>query len=285
MPLPAELPAQNPYGPLVSFQTDKILPPSALYIGPNDSIVINVSNPSITVTLTVWYRILRPDGTLIATRQVFTSSNPPGVLNFSIPPAEGFLLSMVIQATGLSRGQCFVRAFLAPGGLAQTVSTLAHMFLQGYSSNIDLLCFPQSLAESSLGGRGWLRDIQVANVTGTSWSLTVPAGVHWLVRAITFNFIASSAVSTRTIRAQVLDPAGNNTFVVAAPATVVASSFTIYTFAPGLTSASLSGVQTAGFASELIVPVGWFLAASAVAGDAADQFSNIFVTVEEWVGQ
>jgi hypothetical protein len=285
MPVPDIAPAANPYGPQITFATENILPPGALYLGPNDAIFVNAVSPSVACSLTVWYQLLRPDGTLVSATDV--AIVPLGANNnvLVIPPSEGFLLSFVIQSSIVSRGQCFVRVFLVPGGQGGLVGSIPRVFLQGYASSIDLLNYPGSISESSLSGRGWLRNIVVNGPSQPTLTTTVPTNVHWLIRAISMSITTSIAAANRILAANILDPSNLVTFAQVAPATVPASQTVVFTCGSGATSASQTGLLTAGFPNELIAPTGWKVQAEIFAGDINDHISNIFVTVEEFVGQ
>jgi hypothetical protein len=285
MPVPENVTQQNPYGPLITFQSQNILPPSAIYVGPNDSIFLQVFAPTVAVIVSLYYRFLRPDGQLISNNRQVTGGGV-GNANFAltIAPSEGFLLSMVVSSGATSRGQCFARAFIVPGGL-QTVSTFAHLFLQGYASQVDAASFPQGPLESSLNGRGWLRDVIVNGPSQPILTAIVPTGAHWLVRAVNFTVQTSIAVGNRTLVASVTDTLGNNTYNQVAPATIPASTLVTCAFGSGGTSAASNILQSAGFPNEMILPAGWHLQAQIAGGDIADAIQVLFVTVEEFVGQ
>lgn len=284
MPIPDQAAVQNPYGPLITFQSQNILPPSAIYVSPNDSILINLTSPSVVANVTLDYRLLKADGTLVATRQIITTpgSFPTGT-NFFIPPTEGFILSLTLQGDNTSRGQVFARIFLALGGLQPNL-TLAHCFCQGYLSQFDVLGFPQSPIESSLNGRGWLHDQLKNGAVGNPVSFVVPASVRWLMRSIFVNFQSSATVANRTLRVLVIDPATQATMDITAPAVITAGQSIFITFAPGLTINTAGQRWTAGFPSDLIVPAGWTIEVTADGFQAGDQITTAVLTVEEFVG-
>lgn len=285
MPVPDNVAQLNPYGPLITFQSQNILPPSAIYVGPNDSIFLQVFCPTISTTVNLYWRFLRPDGTLMVNSDAFNvTPTGGGVFTTSIPPSEGFLLSMVASGLAMSRGQCFIRAFLNPGGL-QSAPLFPHLFLQGYVSVVDAVAFPQSPLESSLTGRGWLRDLSGPGGAGIVPVIAVPAGVHWLLRAARYNVTTDAVVGNRFAALSIIDPTATRTFVQWAPAAIPATTAMIFNFAPGAQATSNVSEQTAGAPADLIVPAGWSIAGRMFNQDPGDVTGNIFVTVEEFVGQ
>lgn len=295
MPIPQELQptptaASNsqgaPYGALVKFAMGDVKPPASVYVSATDEIQIWIRNPNFAATVHCHYRLINPSGELITNRVTFTcqsSGNTPFVR--TVAPSEGFLLSMVIFAPAVSRGQVFARVFLVPGNNSDE-QTLAHLLVAGYVSDDDRLGFPQSQTESSLSGRGWLRDITVPGLpAGGTWSVTVPAGVHWLIRAIRESFTASAVVAARLLLLEVLDPSSIATAITQAPQTIAAGETWTLSVAPGLNNLSTAPRMTSGFPEELIVPGGWSIAGDCLNEDIGDRFLAALITVEEWVGQ
>ena len=281
MPAPQNVPQQNPYGPLVTFKSTDILPPSAIYVSPQDQIRLNIVNPTVAVNVNVFYRLLRADGTIVTTQQTYAS--PIGGSNQTIPPSEGFLLSMLINADSVSRGQCFLKAWLAPAGGAGGFIT-AHMFMQGYVSSTDQLCFPQSPTESSLNGRGWLRVVHIADVIGGTPSWVVPNGVHWLMRNVNGQFQASGAGAARSLSLTCQDGSGNEAFQIGAAATVAPGGSNFLSWGAGLTLASAGLFQTMGGPREFVLTQGFVLSLNTVVLDVGDKWSILNLSVEEFVG-
>ena len=286
MPLPAQLPAQNPYGPLINFQTTNVLPPSAIYLGPNDGIFVQCLIPTLAaVAVTVSYRILKPDGTIATTVDRFNFSNSPSFNNtVLIPPQEGFLLSFTVVSGNASRGQVFTRVFLNSGG-GTVGGPLAHLFCQGYTSLFDFIAFPQSPLAGSLDGRGWLHDI----VAGSNFSApivsTVPANVHWLLRSISYTFTAGAAAGNRVPFVTVRDAAGIQLALQLGQVTIPALGSTIMFAAAGQTLANLQGVQSVGLVKDIVLTPGFTVEGNALALNVGDQCGPMNFTVEEFVGQ
>jgi hypothetical protein len=278
--------AQSTYGPRVRFDSLGVLPPTAVYVGPDDTIQIWARNPSIAVTINIHYRLLLPSGEIKACAETFTSSAAALTPNKrTIPATEGFLLSMTLYAPAISRGQCFVRVFLAAGDVSVN-TPLDHLLIQGYVSEDDRLGFPQSPTESSLSGRGWLRDIQQgAPAAGLTVTIPVTSGVHWMIRALRTSFVASAAIANRLIVAAAVDPGGNISAIQQLSTAITAGQTWNIGWAPGLTFGAMLPWASAGFPADLILPGGWQISIGCTGIDAADAFGLSVLTVEEWIGQ
>lgn len=287
MPAP-NLPAptvQNPYGPMFTFAQGEVAPPAAVYVTPTDQIQIWIRNPSVSATIHLHYRLVNPDG-MVTVNKLSFSCQSTGTSAFikTIPPSEGFLLSLVIFAPAISRGQVYARVFLVPGSNSDE-QVLAHMLVQGYVSDDDRLAFPTSPSESSLSGRGWLHTILFSNpAPGANFSTAVPAGVHWLLRAVFFELATDNNAGNRVMTVNLVDGSGNVLGEFPAPATVPASNSAKYSLAPGCNALNVSGAQSAGLPMDLILPPGFQVAFVGVSG-AGDQISFPQLTVEEYVGQ
>lgn len=284
MPIPSAATRGAPYGPLITFENQNILPPSAIYVAPQDNIFLLIRCPTLGCQLSIAYRLLTPAGELIATNtDLIAPATSGGDFRYLIPPSEGFLLSLVMGGQQVSRGQCFVRAFLAPGG-AQASMIFAHLFLQGYVSTEDHLGFPSSPSESSLNGRGWLKTYLAPANTGSFVNSVVPAGAHWIVRAVNYTMTTSATVGTRTPVLYGTDTNLNNLFFQLSPLALAASQTGQTCFAPGLTQQAQGGQASAGLPVDFMMGPGQLLQGGAIAGLGTDQYGPMIVTVEEYVG-
>lgn len=284
MPIPDIAPIQNPYGPLITFKTEDILPPSAIYVGPQDTIVIQSVTPTVGATIVIAYRLLRPDGLIVATVDLFSFLAGGGWDAWlAIKPSEGFLLSMTIFSNA-PRGQVFVRAFLSNDNTDTQVGTPSHTFCQGYATGPGVLTFPQQSIQSSFDGQGWVHDVAQGTATGVPVLWTVPANVHWRIRQVTFLFVTSAVVANRNLYVHLLSDLGHTVGWYPFPTPCPASATNFLTAASGASSQSLSSVQTIGLPTDLDFPPNWQVQLTASSLDAADQFQSPVLTVEEFVG-
>ena len=286
MPYPPLAGQGTPYGPLVTFRTQSILPPSAVYVGPNDLVVLEGRAPSVPVAFTMAFRILTPQGEIKETIVAGTISTVGLAVNdFPSTPTEGFIISAHISSTNASRGQCFVKCFLKKQA-GQFDFTLGHLLFQGYISTDDHLGYPQSPTESSLSGRGWTHVVLLANPpAGSSGSFVVPTGVRWLFKSIFFQLNTGAAVATRIVQIAFSDPGGNQLAFLQAPAGETAGQLQSYNFAQGLQPLANSVGQNAPLPLDIIAQTGFTVFVQAFNIQAADQFQFLHAEVEEWIAQ
>lgn len=282
MPLPLVAPAGNPYGPLVHFRTQGIFPPTAVYVGPSDSIEFEARSPSVTTTVTVTLRILTPQGEIKEIPQTFVVATVgTGVFTHAIPPTEGFILTAHASADNASRGQCFVKMELIKNpGQGQVL--LGALLIQGYLSADDHLSYPQSPTESSLNGAGWVHTIAIANpAAGADWFTQVPSGVRWRVRGLTARLTTSAVAGARAVALKLQD-AGVLEWTIIGPANNQGPSQGVtYSWAPGLTPAFVLD-QTIGLPADVIMPALFVMQTQTVGMDVGDQWSAIRLLIEEY---
>src|SRR5262252_7062225 len=98
MPYSPRYTGNNPYGPTVTFRTEDVLPPSALYVSMDDTPVAQfiASAPGLLFKLAV--RMLLPQG-IVQVDEYESVNFPPGsiVYNIVVPPVEGYILSSLIS--------------------------------------------------------------------------------------------------------------------------------------------------------------------------------------------
>lgn len=282
---PASLSPQNPQGPIFRLTDTQLGAPTAVYISPQDSIQLVVTNPLFDFTVQVHYRVLAPNGAVTPNVASFASHQTGAGSNiFTLPPSEGFLLSMTVQSTAAARGQCFVKVFLIAGSNSDG-TPLDHLLIQGYVSTNDRQGFPQSQTESSLSGQGWPHSLPVGDGTlGNPFTITVSTGVRWGVFALSFDFVASGVAANRFVRVVLLDTGGN--FIAAYPlnSVIIAGETWHVTCGPDLQAMNLNHRATVAIPQDMIVAGGWKFTLAADNMDAGDQFKNIVIAAEEWVG-
>ena len=286
MPYPLLASQGVPYGPLVTFRTQAILPPSAVYVGPNDLVVLEGRAPSVAVPFTMAIRILTPQGEIKETILAGTISTVGLAVNdFSTTPNEGFLVSAHISSTNASRGQCFVKCFLKKQA-GQFDFTLGHLLFQGYISTDDHLGYPQSPTESSLNGRGWTHVVVLSNPpAGSSASFVVPTGVRWLFKSIFFQLTTSAAVANRFAEIAYSDPGAHQVAFLQAPAAQTANLTTSYTFGQGLQILTGNQLQMSALPVDILAQSGFTVFVEVLTMQAADQLQFVAAEVEEWIAQ
>lgn len=287
MPYPTVAAPGNPYGPQTTFRTENVLPPSAVYVGPDDAIVIYIRNPSLSATIFVNYRLLSPDGTIVPNSQSFTCLSV-GATPFIYPisPTEGYLMSLSLFAPTTSRGQVFARVFLQRG-TNQPTPVIDQVLLQGYVSDDDRLGYPQSPTESALSGRGWVHRVQgVQPAAGADFNITVPPGVRWKIKSVLAQLNANTSIGTLEVVFTISDPSFSLMCFIPPGAVQATPNDFIYTWGEGINYTSLvSFAQSVPLFNDLVLGPGWHFGTQTL-GILAPAFWGVpNCYVEEWVAQ
>jgi hypothetical protein len=203
---------------LVTFAVDGLAPPSDLYIGRDDVLLIQAITNSATDTVTVNLRLLTAQtpeslgGQPGVPSPILDTGRKLTAINFAafqipltannlvaqvIPLTEGFLLSVAAAAVNAGgRGNTFVRATLIRASLSNKQSTL--LLFSDYVYQSFSAGWPGGRILATRDGVGFLQHILVANPgAGVEWQFTPPAGSVFNVRSFLALFTASAAVANR----------------------------------------------------------------------------------------
>lgn len=131
---------------------------------------------------------------------------------------------------------------------------------------------------------GLIRTIAIPRpVAGAEWSVTVPAGATWRLITAEYRFVTSAVAGTRASRLAVTDQDGNLVAIMP-PALTQAATITVnYIFdtSYGATT-QIAAANSGAPVTDQPLKSGYTLGSSTANFDAGDQYSIIFVTVEEW---
>lgn len=281
-PAPLAGPAQS-----VSFALQNVAPPSDVYITRDDQLFISAMSALAAETVTVRYRILDPTGKISVNQQVinFPTAYNNNTNQIFFAMEEGFLLSLgVISSLAQKRGQTFVRVGIGRGqfGLANIV----HVLVADYVSSGQPIAWPGTGVFDTTDRNGALRRIQPGNpAAGADWTLVSPANVRWVVRGVTALLTTAVAVANRNprlfwtsdvtnVNEQLIPVATDQTASLAITYSVGSSPIT--TTAAGATS--LWAAMT-----PIMIENTGRIGTNTANIQAADQWSNIVVDVEEWL--
>jgi hypothetical protein len=279
--------SDQPTGPLVTFRSQDIFPPTALYVGPGDALHFEFKTPGFTGNAFLAIRFLSPQGEIIPefyTLQVTASNVANSVMH--IPHAEGFILSAVISAGAQSRGQAFAQLKLhIGGGSGQEVH--AHILCQGYLTAYDSLAYPLSPPESSISGRGFPLVLVFGPPFPTAFAIvTVPAGRRWIIRGANCRLVTSAVVGNRTMNLTIDDGgAGDNGIIAYATMPQAANLQVDYSWGGGLTTTTQVAFQNMGLPNELALLAGWRLLFGPEGLQLGDQVGGPKILVEEFIAQ
>ena len=127
-----------------------------------------------------------------------------------------------------------------------------------------------------------VRTISIANpAAGADWSISVPAGMQWRLRSVRAQLVSSATVANRAVNLSLKDDAGNVIALLPAPAVQAASLTNSYTFAQGASALSVGTSQSAAAPKDMVLGDSYTIASSTGAIQAGDQWSLIWLQVEE----
>lgn len=263
----------------------RVQPPGALYVTVDDLVLFKGWAPFTTVPIVVSMRVLTSSGEVIP----YNYAISVGALNTTstnriITGVEGFILTASITAATGGRGQVFCQLSIERGrGTSDT--TFGQVFLQGYPSLWDALTFPNGNIESSVSGYGLPAGLSLAApIAGADFTFTIFGGLNWKIRALTIVLTASAAVANRFPVLQILNPASLVEIAIPPVAAITASQVVRLCWAPGLNNANLNNVQNMGFPNEYLSQQNCIIRLVTTGLDAADQYSVMIATIENYMG-
>jgi hypothetical protein len=270
------------WGRQIGLNTQHASPPVNAYITPDDSILVELYNRTTVFTVNVNARILLPDGRIVMNTWPCQTTGV-GAAGYPIRLPEGFLLSLNVMPTVLpaNYGSCFAVVYLCGGGTIanQSMQILASGFISEYRP----ISWPPGPQERSTEGRGWLHS-QLVSVpaAGADFSITVPSNLIWRVSSVIATLVTSATVATR-ITHLVIDDGTNVVSDSVMRNGVTASSTQLMTWGSSFQQAAPSDNSQPGYLEDgLVVPAGFRIRSLTTALQAADQYSAIYLLVEEW---
>ena len=290
---------------LVSFGFDRVSPPSTLYVQRDDNIrmfaATNIPGGDSVIILLRFLRVPEPrggqpseggvgrtvgtvyaGGIIAAELEIITVvSGVTFTLDKSY--AEGYLLSVGARSSNTSqRGRTFISGML--NRLQPGANPVAIPLFSDYVTNTNPAGWPGGRILNSTEGPGFKHSLQVANPgAGADWTFT--AGTRQRLRVETLNavFTAAVAVSNRQVQL-ILDDGANVLAVFPAAVNIVASTTANVTATSGSVATSIITTDvTIPIPQPLIMEPGWRLRVSTVGIQPADQWSAIWLNVEEWI--
>jgi hypothetical protein len=271
---------------LEHFRRFKVIPPSALYITVDDIFQVNVWVGSSVQTVVVSARILTPAGEIQRLVQQYSSEPvaPAGQNLHVIQGMEGFLLSLEVDAGSSNVNTCFVRVVLQKGQGSSDIQT-GLLLCQGYVSQYDSICFPTSVPQRSLDGRGGNVNFTVANpAAGADWTTTVTNGLMWKPVSISALFTASGAAANRFPVLEFADITAKIFFAVPVNAAIIAGQAIQCSWYPGANPVNVNNFQTMALPIDGRVGANMRIKTVTTAIDAGDAWTNIRMLLEQWVG-
>ena len=291
---------------LVSFNFTGLTPPSSLYINRDDNLIVKIVSSHAGITPFLQGRMLlalgpfkgQPDdntdgiderqryGYVQPFQSQFNPTTNRASNDFSIALAEGYLLGVtasVPQGQAVRRGECWMAVGMQRGPNAPNNYRTFQLVADYVASNMDV-GWPGGRVVTSLDGIGFTNVQTVANpAAGADWSITVPTGAKWRLQSWSATLTTSATVANRAVR-NIVSSGGATLFSGSPNQTIPASQIAQVTAFNGITApaANLVDVNVAN-PGVLYVRAGDVIGPSTLNIAAADQWSGIRVTVEEWL--
>lgn len=285
MPYAPRATLDNPYGPQITFRTEDVLPPTALYISPEDSVWVWAVVTNIAADLYLQIRMLMPTGEIKLIPYDFNATAAYSWAPvFSVPPVEGYILGVQICADNPPRGQCYV-SVMVMRGTPPTLMNAGQVLCQGYTSTMNILSYPESTLQSCFDGPGALGTIYLPNVTGAPAFFQPNAYTRWKFMSCLFALTTSATAGNRNVFVALIDPL--NVTVGIWPASVAQPPSTTYqyTFSAGGSNNAVAPLVTIGGPAEVWVSPQGQVELNASNLQPGDVFNSMAGYVEEWVGQ
>lgn len=188
------------------------------------------------------------------------------------------MLTVIASATGVKRGELFVKVFLRAEGVI--IGCLGSC----YVTDAQPLVFPFGKVEGSLDGPGLIRTVTGTDqAAGTELSETVPTGVVWSLLNLQVTLVCSATVANRSPQLKFDD--GTNVFYIADPAQAVGASSTVtYGIALGLGRSGRTVQQeTWNTPATIKLGAGYRIKTATQSFQVGDDWSTPFLEVEEWI--
>lgn len=268
--------------PQITFEVARVAPPSELYIGPGDELLVNVCTSYPGAWLAIMARLLRPDGVIVPMEW---SIRPQGNrLNYSrvCPLTEGYLLSLALVPIGVvefvKHGQMWVQALIYRSG------DFYRLLLTGYATAFRVLSWPGAGQESSVEGSGYIRSITGTDpAPGLEFVETVPVNARWRPILVYYTLSTSATAILRYARLAIDD--GTNLLAILATAMTQGASCTgTYVYGGGLMTTSLLGLYGQGSLPAHLSMRAWYRLRTITENlQAGDNYSAPQLLVEEWL--
>lgn len=249
-----------------------------------DTIRFTAFNSATGVVLRMTGYLRHRDGSRTTLSETLTPTADRVATTLDVIPGEGFLESLIIQATAGSpvRGECYVSAVHFMGSAAAGVAL--GLIRQGYVQLGSLWSFPQVKSEDSISGHGAIRSITGTDpAAGVEISETVPAGALWRLITLLTILQADATVISRRPALHISD--GSTVFFKSSnPGTFAANATgNVNWTAAGDESAVTILANRALLPNYLLLSAGFVITTVTANLQAADDWGAPQLLVEEWI--
>lgn len=265
------------------FAHSELDPPSDVYVTVEDRLRVNLTCTAPAPTVNLALRIQRPDGQVIPMLQVLTPAATRAVQTFDFDMCEGFLLDVVVSTAtpAVRRGGLYVDADMIRGAGANAYTI--RNIIDSYVTTQSDAGWPEGGTYESTAPMGLLRVVQQANPgAGAEFALTVPAGARWEILSLNAQLATAVAAGNRQPVFQITDGAAHVMHNTQFSGNQAASLTYQYSAAEGDGVAVNAPFNQGALPHNCFLLQGWTLQSLTTNIQAADQWSNIWVMLQEW---
>lgn len=268
----------------IGLDTENASPPTAAYVGKDDSLWVMTATQNPFTVVTVNARLLMPNGDIKLNqwRVAAPTSKAGSYTQINLP--ECFLLSIaaVSNFSPGGVGSCYVGVVLSR--LAPAVFNAAQVLCQGYTNFNQPVTWPSGVNTTSVDCVGVPRVVGgTTPAAGANISETVPSNTKWRLVSFRFTLTTNAVVKNRVV--ELLFDDGLNVFGASGVTfNQTASNVFTYNFAAGFAGVVNNGTPCY---VQLPTPMQLFplfrIRTNTTNLDAGDQFSLPIYLVEEWL--
>lgn len=271
----------------VTFKLKELAPPSSMYVRPEDNLQCQFASTSTLGTpWRITYRLLLTNGTVQLSVSEFVPTVDGLTHQFNIPLTEGYLLSLTAQALGVTHqpfpGQTWVQVNLVRSNAAGAASQV--VLCQGYAGSLFTVSWPDARLMVPGEGPGFITSVQQANpAAGADWTYTVPVSRRQRIQSLSSTLVTSAAAANRDVQL-IVDDGVNVVWQMSAPAAVVAATTQVFSATgTNLPTGIITTTTTLVLPPGLVLQNGHRIRTATTGIQAGDQWSNIFLMIEDWV--
>lgn len=269
-------------GSQIGLNVGNASPPTDAYISQDDYLYIGFSTSLASGTLNVTARILMPDGKVIPNVWPIQMTFSRAVQTIRIPFPEGFLLSCaVLLATTAAPRTTYASLAISRSTLAPAL--LGNVLVQGYADTNVPLSWPNGILSTNLDVAGSIQKITVTvPAAGADWVQAVPANTRWRLVSVIAQLSTSVAVASRSPVFTITDGTTPVMKVNNLGAGVAAGQSSIFQWLE-IGPYNNNQVVMVYLPPRVVLPAGWTVGAVTGSLQAGDQWSSIFLVIEEWL--
>lgn len=269
--------------PEVTFQTNRIPPPSPFYLAREESFLLRIYNALAGTSVVLFGRFLLPSGEIIPFQHRFTPTSDRALNQRQFFFGEGYLMNVFIEVQGTSaiRGQTFAILHVIHGDIPTAI--IKAILISDYITAGTGIGWPGGRLHASIEGPGAIRIITGINPTaGSEISESVPTNARWRLIGLRLGFNTNANVAAR--RPKLIISNGPGFAEIPVVISIPASTVAVLTWlAGGAAYAFDAATQIMPLANDMILPQETVIETETSNLQAGDDYSPPQFQVEEWI--